>query len=214
MGVFETILQQGISKGHIPARTQKAREWYREASRDYGSRIRGGDGKEAGRIDYGRINETAFLKQNQSQLVTRIMPGSMYMYHYDPKMKDELPYYDRFPLIFPFKVESDRFWGINLHYLPLPYRAKLMDALYDLATNKRYDETTRLQLSYKLLNGVAKFRYFKPCIKQYLTSHVESRFLYIHPDQWDIALFLPLERFEKKSKAQVWAESKKQIGTK
>ena len=29
-----------------------------------------------------------------------IMPGNLYMYVYDPKTKEELPYYDRFPLVF------------------------------------------------------------------------------------------------------------------
>jgi hypothetical protein len=133
------------------------------------------------------------------------------MYLYDPKTKDDLPYYDRFPLIFPFRVESDRFWGINLHYLPLPFRAKLMDALYDIANNKRYDETTKLRLSYQVLNSASKFKYFRPCVKQYLFNRMQSKFVYVYPSEWDIALFLPLERFEKASKVQVWAQSKKQI---
>jgi hypothetical protein len=33
--------------------------------------------------------------------------------------------------------------------------------------------------------------------------------MYIYPSEWDVALFLPTERFAKKSKTQVWAESKK-----
>lgn len=209
MGVFETVLEQGISRGYIPARTQKAKDWYRDAAKNYAGSIREGE-KE--RVDYARINDKKFLKENSANLTTTILPGRMYMYHYDPKYKEELPYYDRFPLVFPFRVKSDRFWGLNLHYLPLPYRAKLMDSLYELSNNSRYDETTKLQLSYKILNSAAKFRFFEPCVKQYLKSHVETKFLNIEPDAWDVALFLPLERFQKATKTQVWAASKKIIG--
>jgi hypothetical protein len=114
-------------------------------------------------------------------------------------------------MVFPFRVESDRFWGINLHYLPLPFRAKLMDALYQTRTNSRYDETTRLRISYNILNSAAKYRFFKPCVKQYLYSQMKSQFFYIEPEEWDVALFLPLERFQKASKTQVFADSRKLV---
>lgn len=209
-GIFDEILTAGVRAGQIPARTQTARDWYRNAARNYGSTIRKG-GKQAGRIDYGRINEKRFVNEEPGRLQVQARPGSMYFYMYDPKTKETLPYYDRFPLIFPFHIESDRFWGINLHYLPLQLRAQLMDALYDISSNQRYDDTTRLRLSYQVLKSASKFRYFKPCVKQYLFSHMQSKFVYVHPSEWDTALFLPLERFTKASKTQVWAQTKKQI---
>ena len=194
-GVFDTVITQGVRSGKIPARSAQAREWYRDKAKGY-----------------SKISDRVLMREDPERLTSTIKPGDMYMYKYDPKFKDTLPFYDMFPLVFPFKVESDRFWGINLHYLPLPYRAILMDGLYELANNKRYDETTRLQMNYKALAGAAKFRYFEPCVKQYLFSHLQSRFLYVYPSEWDIALFLPVEKFQKASKEAVWAASKKQIG--
>jgi hypothetical protein len=102
--------------------------------------------------------------------------------------------------------------GINMHYLPHVLRAKLMDSLYDIASNDKYDETTKLRISYNVLNSAAKYKWFKPCIKHYLTSQVRSRFIYVYPAEWDIALFLPLERFDGATKSQVWKDSKKLIG--
>lgn len=209
--VFDELLTKGVRAGQIPARTQSAREWYREAAKNYNSKVRQG-GTRQGRVDYATINEKKLIKQEPARLVTSIEPGSMYMYMYDPKWKETLPFYDRFPLIFPFKIESDRFMGMNLHYLPLQYRAKLMDSLYQTRTNSRYDESTKLKISYDILNGASRFKYFKPCIKQYLFKQMKSQFMYIYPSEWDMALFLPLERFEKASKTQVWAQSKKQVG--
>jgi hypothetical protein len=72
-----------------------------------------------------------------------------------------------------------------------------MDALYDRVSNKKYDETTRLKISYEILNSASRYRYFEPCIKRYLYSHLQTKFLLIPANEWDYALFIPFERFEK-----------------
>ncbi len=192
--VFDKIITQGVRAGQIPARTAQARNWYRDTA-----------------SEYGRINERKLVSSNPTRAVSMVKPGDMYMFMYDPKYKETLPYYDRFPLIFPFKVQHDRFWGLNLHYLPHTQRAMLMDALYDLANNNRYDESTKLNLSYNILNRSSKLRWFKPCVKQYLFTQLNSKFLYVYPSEWDIALFLPLERFSKAPMARVWFQSKEQV---
>mgnify|MGYP000208516384 FL=1 len=86
-----------------------------------------------------------------------------------------------------------------------------MDSLYDLRSNDRYDEKTKLKLSYDVLNSASRFKYFKPCVKHYLTGQLKSRFLYVYPSEYDIALFLPLERFEKAGKRKVWSDSRKAV---
>jgi len=98
-----------------------------------------------------------------------------------------------------------------LHYLPLQLRAQLMDSLYDITTNSRYDESTKLKLSYGVLKGAEKFKLFQPTFKRYLSSNVRSRFIQIQPSEWDIALFLNTEQFVGASKTKVWADSKKII---
>ena len=192
--LFDELLTKGVRAGQIPARTQAARNWYRDAARDFGS-----------------VNEKNLMRSDRNRLTANPQVGSMYMFYYDAKHKDTLPYFDKFPLIFPFKKVDGGFMGINLHYLPLQYRAKLMDSLYDLTTNERYDERTKLELSYKLLNSAGKFRYFKPCVKHYLTGQLRSRFMYIYPSEWDMALFLPLERFQGASKTKVWSDTRKAL---
>lgn len=196
--IFDELLLRGVKKGQIPARTQDAREWYRTAARKSGSHV-------PAKLVRSGSNDPS---RGRSQ----IRVGDMYLYHYEPKHKKTLPYYDRFPLVFPFKKVPKGWLGINMHYLPLPLRAKLMDNLYSLASNRKYDETTRLRMNYDMLNGAAKFRLFKPTIHRYLVHHVESKMVYINPSEWDIALFLPLERFyENKSrikKGQVYKDSR------
>ena len=133
--------------------------------------------------------------------------GTMCMFFYDAKTKEKLPYWDKLPVIFIVDVTKDGFYGINMHYLPPFFRAKLMDALYDIVNNKNYDQTTKLQLSYKILSGSSQFSAYKPCFKRYLNSYVRSRFMYISPQEWNLCLFLPLERFQKASTQTVWNDS-------
>lgn len=133
--------------------------------------------------------------------------GMMYFFVYDPKTKEELPYYDRLPLVFPIEMYSDGFLGLNLHYLAPNYRAILLDKLTDVSTNKKFDDKTRLRLSYDLLNGSRKYKLFEPCLKRYLYNHMRSRFIKIEANEWDIAIYLPVERFVKAKKETVYKES-------
>ena len=191
--VFDDLLAKGVRAGEIPARTDSARDWYRNRARTT------------------RVTPDRLIRSDRERLTSRVMIGRMYHFFYDPKHKKTLPYYDRFPLIFPFKRVRGGFLGINLHYLPLRLRAKLMDELYTLSRDNRYDENTRLRISYNILNGAAKYKYFKPCVKHYLTPHVKSRFLEVYAAEWDIALFLPTERFVGAGKGAVHADSRKMI---
>lgn len=122
--------------------------------------------------------------------------GKMYMYFYDPKHKDTLPFYDIFPLVFPIQIYDDGFLGINLHYLPPQARGKLMNALYTIANNNKYNASMKLNISYNILKQSAKkFGGFENCIKRYLFSHVRSSFQFVNANDWDKALLLPLQKW-------------------
>lgn len=151
------------------------------------------------------------LNGNPEQLVTRIMPGHLYMFVYDPKTKAELPYYDRFPLVFPFRKTPDGFIGLNMHYLPYPLRINLLDNLLTYASNQRFDETTRLKYSWALIDGMSKYAAAKPCVKQYLVGHVRTQFRQVESSNWATAMLLPVERFVGASKQEIWADSRRII---
>ena len=207
--IFSDILAKGIRQGQVPARTKASREWYRDQARSITK-----SGEKSG------VTGEAFIRAAQ-QDKSRLKPigrsgspqffGEMYTFAYDPKHKETLPYYDKFPLIFPINKAKDGFLGLNFHYLPPQMRAQLMDALYGITTNKKYDETTRLRVSYDLLNSTSKYRFFKPAIKHYLTAQMRSKLIYVNPAEWDIALFLPTAKFVGASKQKVYADSRKII---
>ena len=62
-----------------------------------------------------------------------------------------------------------------------------------------------MRLEYQLLKTSSQLRYFKPCYKHYLTSHIQGQFLLVEPQDWEIAIFLPTESFRKVSKETVWS---------
>ena len=134
-------------------------------------------------------------------------PGRLCMFTYIAKGKDTLKYYDRFPLVFPIDIKADGFMGLNLHYLPPPERAKLMDALWPYINDDKLPDSARLKITYQILKGASRLKYYKACIKHYLNTNVMSRFVQIDPSEWNMALFLPTERFVGRSKNIVFAES-------
>lgn len=157
------------------------------------------------------FNRQNLIKDENLKNRTRPLPGRMFMYFYDPKHKKTLPYYDRFPLIFMVEKAKGGFYGLNLHYLPHKQRALFFDRLTDYSTNKKYDITTRLRLSYNLLKGASKLKMFSPCFKHYLSEHVRSRMVEVPASEWESVLFMPTENFKKKNKNQVWSDSRKMI---
>jgi hypothetical protein len=155
-----------------------------------------------------RITPNQILRNDPKAITTNIVPGKLYMYFYDPKTKADLPYYDKFPLVFPFRKTDDGFIGLNMHYLPHKLRLVLMDRLLMFKNNDKFDATTKLRYSWQLIDGVSKFALAKPCVKRYLKDHLRSPLVNVTADDWATAMMLPVERFVGASSAQVWAESK------
>lgn len=123
--------------------------------------------------------------------------GRMYFFIYDPKYKKTLPMYDRFPLVFPIEPYSNGFLGLNLHYLDPGERAWLLNKLKSFRNNSKYNETTKLKLSYDLLASSKKLSTTsRPCIKRYLFSHCRSKFIEVISNEWDLAITLPVAQFE------------------
>jgi hypothetical protein len=151
------------------------------------------------------------LMNDRDRLKTNSTIGKMYFYFYDPKTKDTLPYYDRFPLVIPIESYKDGFLGLNLHYIHPKQRLILLDKLSETATNDKFDSKTKLRVSYSYLAGASRAFEATPCIKRYLYSHIQSRFLEISADEWDIAAMLPVETFVGATTSKVYADSRKKF---
>lgn len=143
------------------------------------------------------------ILRDRNRKVAQPSIGRMFFFSYDPKTKDKLPFYDRFPLVLPIEEYDDGFLGLNLHYLSFRDRAALLSMLYSYTNNNKWDNTTKIRASYDLIARASKLAIARPCIKRYLFSHVRSKFIEIAADEWEIAIFLPVERFVGASSSKV-----------
>jgi hypothetical protein len=141
----------------------------------------------------------------------RFILGGLYHFYYDPKGKEDLDYYDRFPLVLALEKYPDGFLGLNLHYLPIKYRVAFLEKLMDYAILDADNDPRRLRVTYDILNASRRFREFRPCIKRYLHGHIKSKILTIQPKEWEVAIFLPTQLFKGAKPQEVWKESVEEI---
>ena len=187
---FLDKLKTAIKTSKAGAKARAAGNWFREKVKQATASAK-----------MGAVTPNQLLKREAGG---DIALGKMFFYKYDPKFEKKLPYWDMYPLVFPFERAKGGFYGLNLHYLPPAQRATLMDQLNRYVSNERYDASTRLEISYQVLK---RFGRAIPCVKRYLSDHVRSNTVRIDADEWEIAIFLPVERFQKRSKSYVWSQS-------
>jgi len=185
-------LKTAIKTSKAGAKARAAGDWFREKVKQAGASAK-----------MKAVTPNQLLRRQPDD---NILLGKMFFYKYDPKFAKKLPYWDMYPLVFPFERAPGGFYGLNLHYIPPRDRAVLMDNLNQYASNNKYDKTTRLELSYRLLKRYGRA---VPCVKRYLGDRIVSQTVRIDADEWEVAIFLPVERFQKASKGEVWADSRR-----
>jgi len=195
--LFQKVEQEAFRAGINP-RTAESRAWFSKKL-----------------TAMRNINRYQLMREEELELkapiINRSVIGSMFMYFYDPKLKEELPYYDRFPLVIVVGPAPGGFYGLNLHYLSPLLRARMLDGLMEITNNKRYDETTRFRIRYNILQRMRKLRFYEPCFKHYLTEHVKGRFAKVFAPEWEIATFLPTAMWKKTNAQRVYRDSRRMV---
>ena len=185
-------IKTSLAKEGLTPRTNASRAWLRAKVKDLKP-------------------TSSALMNDRNRLKNKSMIGRMYFYFYDPKTKDSMPYYDQFPLVIPIEKYNDGFLGLNLHYIHPKHRMVLLDKLSDTLSNDDYDEKTKLKINYRYLAAASRIFEANPCIKRYLFTQIQSRFLEITADEWDIAAMLPVESFVGATTSKVYADSRKKF---
>lgn len=192
--IFEKILYDAHVQGIEPSLQKQSIDWFRQKA-----------------MSINLVNHQEVFENYKERFRNAVQPGRMLLYQYDAKHKKKLPYFDQLPLIFYLGPFKGGHMGLNLHYLPPQLRAYLMDELYETVTSDKIDFNTRVNISYQSLAQAGKSYLFRPCVKNYLTKQMRSKFFVIDPTEWDIALMLPFERFSGASRNKVWQDSLRRI---
>lgn len=152
--------------------------------------------------------------------------GTLYMMDYrEPRMKEELEYYDASPVILMFgrgknQRGEERILGFNLHYYPPKYRWIILDKIFDIFRSwykERWDGSSPVKdipsISYQKLLGQLEKQGLDFGVRMYDPSLI-TRLYYIPPRYWETAAFTE-GRFHKKSRAIImdywrkWVDRKK-----
>jgi hypothetical protein len=164
----------------IKPRTRQSIDWFRNKAREmFRGRVVGSRNK--------IMQDEALELRNRP--ITKGPAGNMYMFFYDPKYKETLPYYDGFPLIIMMGPAKGGFYGLNLHYLPPVVRARVLDSLLGS-------------------KGTIPQNVVAPAMKHYLFKHVRSRFALVEEPEWEIATFLPTSDWNKANANKVYRDSR------
>lgn len=193
VSIFDKVRRK-LKTQSVPNSIDGAIKWYRDQIKKFGH--------------YSKEN----LLTDRTRTREWIYPGVLYMFQYRAKWAKQLKAWDTFPLIFPVDFYRDgKFSGINFHYLNYRSRLKLFHELLTLADRAPNDPRARIRLTYSLLKSMARFDAFKPAFKIYLSSQIQSQALRIEPPDFETALFLPVENFQKMPKTKVWKMSEEII---
>ena len=154
---------------------RKSVDWYRRNIADLGNRA------------------TAAALMRSGKLNGIPSKGRLNFFFYDPKYKQVLPLYDRFPLVLPLETIPGGFMGLNFHYIRPVQRVSLLNNLQRFATGGM-KASTRIDATY---DGIKNVSITRNMIKKYLYGHVRSSFLRVDFDEAALAVMLPVQQFRK-----------------
>lgn len=157
-------------------------QWYRQEMRE---------------IKKNRFNKYQFITGGRNETVRRLEIGKMYFFEYvakysgigndDIPVSQQLPVFDRYPLVLPFSTAPNGFIGINLHYLPIKIRAWLLDQLMRTANVP----ANKLRINWQLLSNLSRANVGKYATHRYLLNHITSPFRMVKIDDYPNAIMLP-----------------------
>jgi hypothetical protein len=119
--------------------------------------------------DWYRREVLEYLYENMTD---EVLPNKMYFFEYDPKLKDKLPRYDTYPLVYSFDRAKDNFIGANLHYLP---------------------DKVRPLFAKSILNKTARIP--EETIHRYIFKNADNFFFEVKDEDWEFIASLPIEKF-------------------
>ena len=173
-------------------RSLQSLHWYRQKMQSYfGNRM----------VPIGDSDDGA-------QNITSVDLGQIYAFKYRPKGRKTLPFYDKFPLVLVIKKVPGGFLGLNFHYLHPFDRAVFMDRLYDFEVPDTGRATIRININYPILRDTRRLSFYRACIKRYRYFNIANFFIKLTPAEWDIALFLPTEKFVGAKRTDIWDDSR------
>ena len=177
----------------IESGTEDSLQWFRTNVRDL------------------KIKPQVIMRGLEAVSNTGLKQGGVYMFYYDAKWKDTLPYWDKYPIVVPLELYSDGFLGINIHYISPSMRVPLLQKMFEFTKdNEELEGDARMLIDYDTTQLESEIRNAGPCIKRYLTSHIGARITRVPKEQWETLMMMPTAKFNVNANT-VYADSRRKI---
>lgn len=88
----------------------------------------------------------------------RFQPGKIYVFDYSP-ITENLPWFDRNPVVLAIENVDDNDLGINLNLLPISVKEELLDTLYDRLKSQIENNSTGNRFDNAKLQGQLRITY-------------------------------------------------------
>lgn len=123
--------------------------------------------------------------------------GNLYFFKYDPKHKDTLNIYDRYPMAFPIKLYKDGFLGVNMHYLPAGERRLFVRTVNEFKQTLREGDRFKNNAEFITMLERTKriYKIMPQAVHRYLNDHTRSKFIRILPEEYDKAVQLKIDEW-------------------
>ena len=158
-----------------------------------------------------KIKPQVIMRGLEAVSNTGLKQGGVYMFYYDAKWKDTLPYWDKYPIVVPLELYSDGFLGINIHYISPSMRVPLLQKMFEFTKdNEELEGDARMLIDYDTTQLESELRNAGPCIKRYLTSHIGARITRVPKEQWETLMMMPTAKFNVNANT-VYADSRRKI---
>lgn len=167
-----------------------------ELSKEHGGKIKASKAAmnwyEAG-INSKTINEVKSTRK-------RFQPGKIYVFKYAPKYAEELPWFDKNPVVLAIEQINGNDLGINLNLLPVPFKEKLLDELFTkmrIRVDKKQTETPKevdalkekpLRITYEGIKAYLEKDGYDFALRQYIPSRKRDQTVVSYSKWPEIAL--------------------------
>lgn len=202
--IFQTIRERIEKSSGLKPMEKRALYWFKTFQSDLMRWQRS-----LGTVTYAELQEQPISKRVVSP--SKMEPGNLYFFLYEPKTEKTLPFYDQFPFVLVVDKQGQSFAGLNFHYLDYYWRAWLFDNLYEMRQKSPDPLKVQMKFTYKDLANTTKYKQFRPCYKRYLIKNLRSPLLQVGETEWDLALWLPVELYVKQGASVIWKDSERKF---
>jgi len=135
-------------------------------------------------------------------------PGYVYMFRYIPPDKKDMPFYDEYPIILTLQFEGGKVIGINLHYLPPMIRVTMLLLLLKSLVSDNPNSKIRID---NILRSSLLRKYIFVLSEEFFFMGIKSKIRHVTPDEFVMLSFLPVHKFRKKQKTQIYSIVKSMV---